>query len=308
MLLGLVVLVTLSVPALAQQPVALSMEADTSAVELDPGQEQAVTLTLANDGDMDGTVSLSVDASGQGWTTSLSEETVQVPAGSEETVTLTATAPEERPAEPEDLSATVTGTIQDATGQFSASDSVEVTASLTPASPPPPPDPFPWGLTLAGVGLVAAAAAGGYVWYQREREKGIEMVVGDSVDVRPGGESYVPLEITNTSDRRRVTHVEVASLPGDWGGGVNLNKIELDPGEAKGLWLAVKPPSHAEPGAVDLTVTAKPADAKRFELTDKARVHVVPAARDPENPSRNLIAPIGVHSPTPYEDAQFLDD
>lgn len=283
------------------------MDAEPASVELDPDQTGTVQVTLENDGSRSGAATLSVDGPDEGWSGELSETEVTVPAGGSETVTLNLGAPAERSQAANDRTVTVSGTITDDTGQFSASDQTEVGASMTPA--PPPPDPFPWvevvGTSVAAIGVVAAGAVG---WFLRRRETGIEIEAAPGTDVRPGSEAYIPVEVLNTSARPRRAQLHVGSLPSRWGGGINRDEVDLDAGEKASLWLAVKPPATAEEGTYRIELVAKPAEARFSEERVRAEVEVVDDARDPDNPSRTLVAPIGVRSPDPYEDHQVLDD
>lgn len=297
----------LASPAIAQTDVVqLSMSVDSGSLELDPGQEASTEVTLENGGSRPGTAQLSLDGAAAGWVASLSEEQVTVPPGGTETVIVAVQAPANRSSGAAETTLTVAGQMQDDSGQFSSADQVDVSAALTPAPAPPPEDEFPWAASLAGLaGLVAVSGA---AWGLARRERGIELEADVGTEVRPGAESYAAVRVRNASGRPRSVELELDGLPERWGGGLNRGELELDAGEEVELWLAVKPPAEAAEATHRLSVTARPREAMLTRQTAELAIQVTDQATSPGNPSRTLVAPIGVDSPDPYEDHQVLED
>lgn len=293
----------------AGQPstVDLSMQVEGAAGTLGPGNATTVQIQLTNDGSMDGTTTLDLSTEGDGWVAELSETEVALPAGTTETVELTFTAPSDHDAGADTVEATVSGTLQDASGQFTSTDQVTTGAQLTP--PPPPPEPFPWVPVATGSTLALAAVAGGaWAWWRNRRESGIEVDAETTTTLRPGTEAQASVEVRNVSDRPRVAELDVTGIPEGFTAVVSLSEVELEPGEARRLWVAIQAPEDAEETRVELHVTAKPAEARTVRARAPLQIQVLEDARVPGSPNKHLIAPIGVKSPDPYEDARSKEE
>lgn len=265
-------------------PVALEMSAEPTQFTLDPGASGASVLTLRNRGSLDGRAQLTLDGQAQGWGAALSEETVDVPAGGSAEVQLTLRAPAGRANVSESLAVAVRAVLADTTGRFTDQAEVQVRGSLSPPPLPPPPPEFPWipvlGASAAVVGVVAAALV------VRRRETGIKMVVSAAEqEIHAGRDAYVGLEVRNTSRRPRVAQVAASNVPEGWAAGMNRTTVELAPGQAESLWLAVRPPISAPGGEATVSVSAKPVEARRAPVPRPVTFRVIPAFTPGEAPS-----------------------
>lgn len=275
--LGLAALALLLAAPAADAQVAptVSLAADTTQFTLDPGQSAAATLTVQSQSTLGGTVQLALEGPVPPWTATLSPS--QVPAGGTAQATVTFRAPPDRtvtaPAQ-----WTVTATLTTATG--TATDSAAFQAQLT--APPPPPPGFPWVPVLAGLALVVALVAGAA--YIQRRESGIEVhLAQDTAEAWPGMNALVSVEVRNASGRPRVAEVLTRGTPLGWAVGTNENSFHLDPGEARTLWLSVRPTLDARAGPTTLVVSAKPAEARRARSGASLQVNVL--GRSTEGPA-----------------------
>jgi hypothetical protein len=291
----LVFFLSLSGLASAQVAPTLTMSAQPATFALDPGQTGTSTVTLQNGGNVAGTATVTLAGSAAGWNATVEPSSVAVPSGGSATVTVTVRAPAVRNGSAQAFPLTVAGTLTDNTplGQ-TATDEATIQSTLTAAPPPPPPPAeFPW-IPVVGVTLLVAIAAAFFAMQYR-RESGVEIFAQVAEkEVRPGYETYVPLEVRNTSGRPRIAELGTAGAPLGWAVGVNLTRVPHEAGEVQSLWLAVRPPVDAPGGITNLVVTARPMEARKARQPATVAVRVVPDS-DNTNPAPGTLLSQPVH-------------
>lgn len=143
-------------------------------------------------------------------------------------------------------------------------------AYVFPAGPTPPGDgngpappdgnaPAVGPAALAGIGLVAVLLAGGgwYLWTNRGAKLSLDCPDPERV-AHPGQGTNFPVRIENHGNEDVHAELEARGVPEGWVAFVPLPTMELDAGEAKELWVTVKPPGDAEIGTeVELELVAR---------------------------------------------------
>lgn len=112
---------------------------------------------------------------------------------------------------------------------------------------------------LAGVGLLALVAVGGGYYLYTHRGPRLTLDCPDPERVaHPGQGTNFPVRIENHGGEDVSAELEAVGVPEGWVAFVPLPTMELDAGEAKELWVTVKPPGEAEIGeTVEIDLAAR---------------------------------------------------
>lgn len=124
---------------------------------------------------------------------------------------------------------------------------------------------------LAGAGLLVVLAAGGgyYLWTNRSPKLSLDCPDPERV-AHPGQGTNFPVRIENHGAEDVNAELEAQGVPEGWVAFVPLPTMELEAGEAKELWVTVKPPGDAEIGAtieVDLVARIRGQESSTRKIT-----------------------------------------
>ncbi len=271
----------------AQDPIAVTLQAEPESLTLEAGNATTVNVTVANGGSLDGEASLSLAAVPDGWSAQLDPETMNVPAGGTRTAELALRAAEASPGErtPDggqtQGQVTARATLVDASGQFSDADEVSIaTTRIVPSSPPPDPAGTPWAWLLGGAGALAMIGAlAGVAWLRRSPPQPFEVTEPGIVRPRNGGHQ-VGLDVKNTDGEDHVATLSLERIAEGWHGGFNRDEFPLEPQQTQRVWLALQPFDVDDPSRPAATLAVVRAEAKGVQ--GSASQALVTLKRDPD--------------------------
>lgn len=104
------------------------------------------------------------------------------------------------------------------------------------------------GLAL-GVGVLVLGIVVVGVWRARRTRPFVRMTCAKpEMTVAAGKGGSFPLHLENVRSRPETVQLRLEGIPLGWSAFVPLAEVRLEPGEAKELWLLVRPPPYAHPG------------------------------------------------------------
>jgi uncharacterized protein (DUF58 family) len=271
-------LASLASGQLGQTECGLGLEAPSNpqVSNFEPGEQRTYEFTVTNNAsaaDATGTFKL-VSEMPDAWFWSPTEENVDVAAGGQETVTVTARYEGEIQQD-----ATLSAQVQDVQCEGAATstdpNSDTVSLALTSAELPAPADEgadIPWAWIIFST-LVAGTVVGVPVYYQR-RSPSLDVECDESEgEVQPGRGTSYPIRLTNDSSENLDVKLQVTDVQQNWSALTTLPELELGPEESRTVYMMVRAPEEAKPG--DLCVAklgVTPAGGSRQTVKTLTRV------------------------------------